>query len=128
LKHGSGVLLDGLVDAVGLSSNGDGRVVLGVLGSIEDFVGVGCGAETVDLELGDVLRVLVSKMVPSIPSELITHIALEVGVQQHLELERLLALVADVQHGLQGILAERDAVHKAKVVRPSLPVLFGKVG
>ena len=56
LQHGGGVLLDGLVDAVGLAGDLDGGIGLGVLGSIEDFVGVSCGAETVDLELGDVLR------------------------------------------------------------------------
>ena len=48
-------------------------------------------------------------------------------MEQHLELERLLALVADVQHGLQTILAKGDAVHKTELVRPGLPVLFGEV-
>jgi hypothetical protein len=49
-------------------------------------------------------------------------------VEQHLELERLLALVADVQHGLQTILAKGDAVHKTELVRPGLPVLLREVG
>lgn len=124
LQHGGGVLLDGLVDAVGLAGDGNGGVVLGVLGGIEDLVSVGGGAETVDLELGDVLRVSVSKIGPSTSSTIITHITLKVSVQQHLELERLLALVADVQHGLQSILAESHAVHEAELVRPGLPVLL----
>ena len=58
LQHGGGVLLDGLVDAVGLAGNGDGGVGLGVLGGIEDLVSVGCGAKAVNLELGDVLEML----------------------------------------------------------------------
>ena len=61
-------------------------------------------------------------------SIVITHVTLEVSVQQHLELEGLLALVADVQHGLQSILAKGHAVHEAELVRPGLPVLLGKVG
>lgn len=55
LQYGGGVLLDGLVDAVGLAGDLDGRVGLRVLGCVEDLVGVGSGAEAVDLELGDVL-------------------------------------------------------------------------
>jgi hypothetical protein len=58
LQHGGGVLLDGLVDAVGLAGDGNGRIDLGVLGGIEDLVDVGSGAETVDLEFGDVLKTL----------------------------------------------------------------------
>ena len=49
-------------------------------------------------------------------------------MQQHLELESLLALVADVQHGLQTILAKGDAVHEAELVGPGLLVLLRKVG
>jgi hypothetical protein len=49
-------------------------------------------------------------------------------VQQHLELESLLALVADVQHGLQTILAKGNTVHEAELVRPGLLVLLRKVG
>ena len=100
-----------------------------MLGGIEDLVSVGSGAETVDLELGDVLRISVSKIGPSSSSStIITHVALEVSVQQHLELEGLLALVADVQHGLQSILAKRHGVDKAEIIRPGLLVLFREVG
>jgi len=67
LQHGGGVLLDGLVDAVGLAGDGDGGIGLSVLGSIENLVSVGGGAKTVDLELGDVLLMLVSEMVHRIP-------------------------------------------------------------
>jgi hypothetical protein len=49
-------------------------------------------------------------------------------VQQHLELEGLLALVADVQHGLQTILAQGDAVDETELVRPGFPVFLGQVG
>ena len=49
-------------------------------------------------------------------------------MKQHLELERLLALVADVQHGLQTVLAKSDGVDETEVVRPGLPVLFGEIG
>ena len=80
LQHGGGVLLDGLVDTIGLPGDGDGGVVLGVLGGVEDLVGVSCGAEAVDLELGDILKVMISEVVPSTSSESITHITLEVGV------------------------------------------------
>lgn len=34
----------------------------------------------------------------------------EVGVEKSLEVERLVALVADVQHGLQTVLGQSDAV------------------
>ena len=63
LQHRGGVLLDGLVDAVGLAGDGDGGIGLSVLGCIEDLVSVGSGAETVDLELGDVLWMKVSEIV-----------------------------------------------------------------
>jgi hypothetical protein len=55
LQHRGSVLLDGLVDAVGLASDLDRRVGLRVFGGVEDLVGVGRGAEAVDLDLGDVL-------------------------------------------------------------------------
>jgi hypothetical protein len=55
LQHGGGVLLDGLVDAVGLAGDLDRRVGLSVFGCVEDFVGVGRAAQAVDLDLGDVL-------------------------------------------------------------------------
>lgn len=63
LEHGGSILLDGLVDAVGLASDGDRWVGLGVLGSVEDLVDVVCGAEAVDLELGDVLAVFVRERI-----------------------------------------------------------------
>lgn len=56
------------------------------------------------------------------------YVDLEVSVKQHLELERLLALVADVQHGLQAILAEGHCVDETKLIGPGLLVLSGKVG
>ena len=62
LQHGGGVLLNGLVDAVSLAGDGNGGVVLGVLGGIEDLISVGSGAETVDLELGDVLKMLLARL------------------------------------------------------------------
>lgn len=49
-------------------------------------------------------------------------------MQQHLELERLLALVADVQHGLQTILAQSHSVDEAELVGPGFLVLSGEVG
>jgi hypothetical protein len=55
LQHGGGVLLDGFVDAVGLAGDLDRRVGLRVFGGVEDLVGVGRGAQAVDLDLGDVL-------------------------------------------------------------------------
>lgn len=56
LQDGGGVLLDRLIDAIGLAGDFEGGVVLRVLGSVEDFVGVGGRTKAVDLELGDVLR------------------------------------------------------------------------
>jgi hypothetical protein len=61
-------------------------------------------------------------------SNINTHIYLEVGVQQHLELERILAFIAHVEHGLQTVLAECDGVYKAELIRPGLLVLGGEVG
>lgn len=49
-------------------------------------------------------------------------------MQQHLELEWLLALVADVQHGLEAILAQGHGVNETEVVGPGLPVLLREVG
>jgi len=49
-------------------------------------------------------------------------------VKKHLELERFLALVADVEHCLQTVLAESDGVDKAELVRPGLLVLRRQVG
>jgi hypothetical protein len=44
----------------------------------------------------------------------------KVGVEESLEVERLVALVADAKHGLQTILGQSDAVLQAEVVRPGL--------
>ena len=71
LQHGCGVLLDGLVDAIGLAGDGDGGVVLRVLGGIENLVDVGSGTKAVDLDLGDVLSILVSEIVLQDPVELL---------------------------------------------------------
>ena len=49
-------------------------------------------------------------------------------MKQHLELERLLALVADVQHGLQTVLAQSHSVDEAELVGPGLLVLGREVG
>ena len=56
------------------------------------------------------------------------YVNLEVGVKKHLELERLLALVAHVEHGLQTVLAERHGVHKTELIGPGLLVLSREVG
>lgn len=65
LEHRGGILLDRFVDTVGLAGDADGGVGLGVLGGIEDLVGVGGGAEAVDLDLGDVLGITVRYIVQS---------------------------------------------------------------
>jgi hypothetical protein len=41
-------------------------------------------------------------------------------VQEELELESLVALVADVNDGLQAVLGQRHAVYETEVVRPRL--------
>ena len=56
------------------------------------------------------------------------YVNLEVGVKKHLELERLLALVAHVEHSLQTVLAERHGVHKTELIGPGLLVLSREVG
>ena len=48
----------------------------------------------------------------------------EVGVQQELELEALLSLVADGDDCLQCVLAQCDAVHQTEVQWPCLAVLL----
>lgn len=48
------------------------------------------------------------------------HLDLPVAVKQELELEALLALIADGHDGLQGALAQGHAVDEAKVQRPRL--------
>lgn len=49
--NGSGILLDRLVDTVGLAGDADGGVGLLVLGSVEDLVDVAFATETVDSDL-----------------------------------------------------------------------------
>jgi hypothetical protein len=49
-------------------------------------------------------------------------------VKKHLELERFLALVAHVEHGLQTVFAKRDGVHKTELIRPSLLVFLREIG
>lgn len=51
----------------------------------------------------------------------------KVGVEEGLEVERLVALVADVQHGLQTVLGQRDAVLQAEVVGPGLSHVIAEV-
>ena len=51
----------------------------------------------------------------------------KVGVEESLEVERLVALVADAQHGLQTILGQSDAVLQAEVVGPGLLHLIAEV-
>lgn len=46
------------------------------------------------------------------------YLDLEIRMKKHLKLEGRLALVTDIQHGLQAILTERHAVDKTKVVGP----------
>jgi hypothetical protein len=41
-------------------------------------------------------------------------------VEESLEVERLVALVADAQHGLETVLGQSDAVLQAEVVGPGL--------
>lgn len=46
---------------------------------------------------------------------------------QHLEIKGLVALVAHVEHGLQAVLAQRDAVLQAEVEGPRLAHVVGEV-
>jgi hypothetical protein len=55
-----------------------------------------------------------------------TYLDLEVGVEQELELEALLALVADCDDRLQAVLAQCDAVHEPKVQWPCLSRLLAE--
>jgi hypothetical protein len=48
-------------------------------------------------------------------------------VEEGLEVERLVALVADAQHGLQTVLGQSDAVLQAEVVGPGLLHLITEV-
>lgn len=55
LEDRSGVLLDVLVDPIGLAGNADRRVGLCLLAGVLHLVEVGGAAKAIDLELGDVL-------------------------------------------------------------------------
>lgn len=54
----------------------------------------------------------------------IAYLDLEVGVQQELEVEALLSLIADGDDCLQRVFAQCDAVHQTKIQRPCLAVLL----
>jgi hypothetical protein len=51
----------------------------------------------------------------------------KVSVEEGLEVEGLVALVADAQHGLQTVLGQSDAVLQAEVVGPGLLHLVAEV-
>ena len=48
-------------------------------------------------------------------------------MEEGLEVERLVALVADAQHGLQTVLGQSDAVLEAEVIGPGLLHLLAEV-
>jgi hypothetical protein len=54
------------------------------------------------------------------------HRDLPVAVQQELEFEALLALVADGHHSLQATLAQGNTVNKTKVQRPCLACILAE--
>ena len=56
-----------------------------------------------------------------------THRDGEVGVGEHLEIKRLVALVCHTEHGPQATLAQGDAVLQAEIIRPGLLHLFTQV-
>jgi hypothetical protein len=51
----------------------------------------------------------------------------KVGVEESLEVEGLVALVADIQHGLQTVLGQSDAVLQAEVVGPGLSHVIAEI-
>jgi hypothetical protein len=51
----------------------------------------------------------------------------KVSVEEGLEVEGLVALVTDAQHGLQTVLGQSDAVLQAEVVRPGLLHVIAEV-
>jgi hypothetical protein len=51
----------------------------------------------------------------------------KVSVEESLEVEGLVALVTDAQHGLQTVLGQSDAVLQAEVVRPGLLHVIAEV-
>lgn len=46
---------------------------------------------------------------------------------EHLEVERLVALVSYAEHGSKATLAQGDAVLQAEIIRPGLLHLFAQV-
>jgi hypothetical protein len=50
----------------------------------------------------------------------------QVRVQQELKLKARLALIPHIDHRLQAILRQRDAVYEAKVERPRLARFLGE--
>lgn len=51
------------------------------------------------------------------------YLDVEVRVQQELKLKSLLALIPHIQHRLQPVCAQRDAIHQTKIMRPLLAEL-----
>ena len=49
-------------------------------------------------------------------------------MQQHLELEGLIAFVLYLEHGLQAVFGERDAVDEAELVGPGFAVFVAEAG
>jgi hypothetical protein len=119
-ENGGCVLSERLVDAVDGAFDAE-LVALGVvLGGVEDLVNVSDARKASDLDLGDVLINFVSDGDGKCEKEVRAYRDGKVGVEQSLEVERLVALVADAQHGLQTILGQGDAVLQAEVVGPGL--------
>ncbi len=56
-----------------------------------------------------------------------TYVNPEVCVQQHLEFERLLALVLHIQHRLQSVSCQRHAIHQREVVAPRFLRVFAQL-
>lgn len=51
----------------------------------------------------------------------------KVGVGEHLEIKRLVALVPHAEHSLQTVLAQGNAVLEAEVVGPGLPHVVAEI-
>ena len=52
----------------------------------------------------------------------------KVGVSEHLEIEGLVTLVSHIEHCLETVLCEADAVLQAEIVGPGLLHVFAEVG
>lgn len=135
-EDGRGALRYGGVDAVDLAGYGEARVGFRVGCGVEDLVDVGCTEEAGYGCLGYVLRCggivldeegrMGGKEGDSKGERM--HLYGEVGVQQHLELERLAALVAHLQHGAQPGGGQRDAVDEAEGEGPCGAGVGSEVG